>query len=333
MTKIDKTDLKLLQELESNARQPLSKIAKKLRTSQQVISYRINSLIERKIIGGFYTIIDLAKIGYTSYRTMIRLSNFDKTKHEQIKKFLIKHPNVLWFVDCGGRWDIIVNFMAKNIIQYSNLIKELKSKFPKQIQNYEILTTVEAIYFGRNYFTSKKRLPENLPSFGKESKIINLDETNLKILDLISENARRSSVEITDKLKISPNTILLRIKDLEKQKIIQGFKPLIHLEKTRYFAYKALIKFQNIIEQKEKDLINHLKQNNSIVGIIKLVGSWDFEIEFEVENQEEMLDITRKIRDKFKDITKNFEVIPLFHEYKYNFFPKDLLDNSSPTNL
>ena len=333
MTKIDKTDLKLLQELESNARQPLSKIAKKLRTSQQVISYRINSLIERKIIGGFYTIIDLAKIGYTSYRTMIRLSNFDKTKHEQIKKFLIKHPNVLWFVDCGGRWDIIVNFMAKNIIQYSNLIKELKSKFPKQIQNYEILTTVEAIYFGRNYFTSKKRLPENLPSFGKESKIINLDETNLKILDLISENARRSSVEITDKLKISPNTILLRIKELEKQKIIQGFKPLIHLEKTRYFAYKALIKFQNITEQKEKDLINHLKQNNSIVGIIKLVGSWDFEIEFEVENQEEMLDITRKIRDKFKDITKNFEVIPLFHEYKYNFFPKDLLDNSSPTNL
>ena len=333
MTKIDKTDLKLLQELESNARQPLSKIAKKLRTSQQVISYRINSLIERKIIGGFYTIIDLAKIGYTSYRTMIRLSNFDKTKHEQIKKFLIKHPNVLWFVDCGGRWDIIVNFMAKNIIQYSNLIKELKSKFPKQIQNYEILTTVEAIYFGRNYFTSKKRLPENLPSFGKESKIINLDETNLKILDLISENARRSSVEIADKLKISPNTILLKIKDLEKQRIIQGFKPLIHLEEIPYFAYKALIKFQNITEQKEKDLINHLKQNNSIVGIIKLVGSWDFEIEFEVKNQEEMLIITRKIRDKFKDITKNFEVIPLFHEYKYNFFPKDLLDNSSPTNL
>ena len=56
-----------------------------------------------------------------------------------------------------------------------------------------------------------------------------------------------------------------------------------------------------------------------------MIGLWDLEIEFETGTREEMLKISRWIRTSFKDIIKEFEVIPLFHEYKYNFFPGNLL--------
>lgn len=325
MSKLDKTDLKLLSELEQNSEQTLSQIAKKLKTSQQVVSYRMKSLEERKIVGGFYTIIDIAKLGYTNYRTMFRLSNLTEGKHKEIINFLMKHPNVLWLVECGGRWDLIINFTAKNIIHYNNILREFANKFPKQIQNYDVLTTVEVIYLGRNYFAEKTRTENKHPSFGGKWETISTDKINLQILNLISENARINSVEIADKIKISPNTVLLRIKEMKKQGLIQGFKPLIHLENTFYSGYKALIKFQNMTELKENEILNYLKPNANIVGMIKLVGLWDFEIEFEVENKEQMLEITRNFRDKFKDVIKDFEVIPLFHEYRYNFFPGDLL--------
>ena len=325
MTKLDKTDLKLLSELEHDSEQTLSQIAKKLKTSQQVVSYRLKSLEERKIIGGFYTIIDIAKLGYTNYRTMIRLSNITEEKHKEIINFLMKHKNVLWLVEAGGKWDLIVNFTAKNIIHYNGMLKEFANRFPKQIQNYDVLTTLEVIYFGRTYFTKEARTETKFSGFGDKWEAISTDKTNLMILNLISENARINSVEIADKLKISPNTVLLRIKEMKKQGIIQGFKPLIHLENTNYSSYKALIKFQNLTEQKQKEIVNHIKSNANIVGAIKLVGLWDFEIEFEVENKEQMLKITRDFRDKFKEIIKEFEVISLFHEYKYNFFPGDLL--------
>src|SRR3989344_5405969 len=291
---MDKLDLKLISELENNARQTLSQIAKKIKTSQQVISYRIKSLEERKIITEYYTIINFTNLNYTSYRTMIRLSNINKEKHKEIIDYLIKCDNVLWLVECGGRWDLIVNFIAKNIIQYNNIIK-------------------------------KEREVKHLPSFGGEHKVIDIDKTNLQILNLISENARMSSVEISQKLKISPNTIILRIKEMKKLGIIQSFKPLIHLENTSYHGYKALVKFQNITETKEIEIINYLKSEVNIVGIIKLIGLWDFEIEFEVKSKEEMLELTRSFRDRFKKVIKDFEVVPLFHEYKYNFFPRDLL--------
>jgi len=325
MDKIDNFDLKLLQELENDARQSLSEIAKKLRSSEQVISYRIKSLEKKGVIGGYYTILDLTKLGYTSYRTLIRLTNINEEKHREIINFLLKHPNVLWLVDCGGRWDLLINFTSKNIIQYESILNNLRKRFPAQIQNYDILTIIQAVYFGRDYLNNNARDKTHYPSFGKENyDTANLDEIDLEILNFLSETAKISSVEIADKLKVSPNTVILRIKDLVKRQIIQGFKPLLHLENIGYSGYKALVKFQNITEEKENAIVSYLKANIQVVGMIKLVGLWDFEFEFEVKDKEQMLKITRDFRDKFSVIIKDFEVIPLFKEYKYNFFPKDL---------
>ena len=307
---LENFDLKLIEELENDSRQTLSKIAKKLRTSQQVVSYRIDSLFKKNILGGFYTIINFSLLGYTNYRTMMRLTNITKQKHQQIISYLMKHSNVLWIVDCGGRWDLIINFIAKNILQYDQFIKELKKRFPKQIQNYNVLTTVEISYFGRHYFTKNIREKNSPLYFGREIKLIETDKTDLKILSLLSENARMNSVQVAEKLKISPNTILLRIKDMKNKNLIQGFKPLLHLENTAYSAYKALIKFHNITDKREKDIFDYLRTKINVIGIIKIIGEWDFEVEFEVNSQQTMLDFMREFRDRFKDVINEFEVIP-----------------------
>ena len=329
MSRLDKIDLKLLTILEENARQTLSQIAKKLKTSQQVVSYRLKSLEKRGIMGGYYTIINLTKSGYTNYRIMLRLSNINEEKHKEIISYLLEHPNVLWLVDCGGRWDLLVNFTARNVIHFNKILQNLKNKFPEQIQNYDILTTIEVTYFGRDYFTKRTREIKHLPYFGREEEINIPDKTNLQILNLILENARMNSVKISQKIKVSPNTVILRLKEMKKSGLIQGFKPLIHLESTSFSGYKALVKFQNITEQKEREIQNYLKININVVGTIKLIGLWDFEIEFETETKEEMLELTRAFRDHFKEVIKEFEVIPLFHEYKYNFFPRDLLESAA----
>jgi len=321
MQKLSKIDLDILYELEKNARQSSSEIAKKLNTSQQVISYRINSLRRKGVIGGFYTVVNFAALGYTSYRTMIRLSNINEHKYKKIIEYLKNNSNVLWLVECGGRWDIIVNFLANNIIHYNKILTDFKNSFPKQIQNYDILTTLNIIDFGRDYFTKKTREIKQISYFIKEHKFIKIDKIDKAILKSLSENARMGSAEIAKNIGVTANTVVLRIRKMKNSGIIQGFKPLIYLENTPYSSYKALIKLQNMTEVVEKQIINHLRTNANVVGIIKLIGAWDFEIEFEVETRAQMLQLTRSIRDKFGYVIKEFELIPLFHEYKYNFFP------------
>ena len=325
--KLTQSDLILLAELEDNARKPLSKLAKILRISQQLLSYRLQSLQKRNILAGYYTQINFTMFGYTRYRTMIRLSNYSNKKIVEMVAYLKEHPNVQWFVECGGRWDYLVNFMAKNIIQFSNFLKDFRCTFPKQIRNVDVLTAVEVIELGRAYFIKSHRDVADLSYFGRDFEAQKIDNFDFKILDLISENARMTSAQISEKLGVSPNTVSLRIKNMVKKDVIRGFKPQIHLENTPYSTYKALIKFQNYTEEREVDIINFVKTDVNVVAIIKLIGQWDFEVEFEVDSREAMLNLTRTFRDEFKDVIKEFDVIPLYHEYKYNFFPRDLMNS------
>src|SRR3989344_187087 len=183
-------DKKILYELDQNSRQSLSQIAKKTKLSQQVISYRLNLLQKKMIITNFFTVINFTNLGYTSYRIMPRLSNTTKERYNEIIEFFMNHPNVLWLNSCGGKYDFIINIMAKNIIHFNDIFKKIKEKFPEQIQNYDILTHLEMSYFGRDYLSKKTREIKSVPYFGREFKLIKLDEIDLKILNILSENAR-----------------------------------------------------------------------------------------------------------------------------------------------
>ena len=324
MVKLSKFDYKLLFEIDKNARQSFSTIAKKLKTSQQVVSYRTKSLEKRNVLDGYFAIINFSRLGYTNYRIMIRFSNMNEKSRESILHYLKDHKNVLWLVECSGKWDMIVNFMARNVFELNKDMNQLRSVFPEQIQNYDILTMVEVVWFGRDYFFRKQRDIKKNISLGNDFEPINIDKKDCMILSILSERARASVLEISQKTNISTKIVIKRIKQMQEKNLIQGFKPLIHLEHTPFTIYKALIKFQNSTEKKDKEIFNYLIPNPHVVGQLKFIGLWDFEVEFEVENKEQMLDFTHKFRDRFKDVIKEFETIQLNKEYKYNFFPRDL---------
>jgi len=320
------TDLIILSELEDDARQPLSKLAKKLRISQQQLSYRLQVLKRRGILGGYYAQINFPMFGYTKYRTLVNISNYTQPKEKEILSFLMQHPNVQWIVECGGKWDFLINFVAKNVIQYDSFLCHFKSAFPRQILNFDIIIVMEFIELGRAYFTKSHRDVKELSVFGRDYELVKTDKLDLQILGSISEQARITSSELAAKLGPSPSVISSRIKKLVEKRIIRGFKPLVHVDNMGYQGYKLPIKFQNCSDGKQEEIIEYLKTDVRVVAIVKLIGMWDLEIEFEVDSRPSMLEFTRKLRDKFKDIIKEFELIPLYHEHRYNYFPGDLND-------
>jgi Lrp/AsnC family leucine-responsive transcriptional regulator len=184
---------------------------------------------------------------------------------------------------------------------------------------------VEIMDFSRDYLSAKRRDPRERAWYGDVFEVSGVDLLDMKILDLISRDARMSSIKIARRLEVSPNTVLKRIEAMKEKNLIIGFKPLVNLDNTPFAAYKALVKYQNITERAEKEIIDFLKADPHVLAIIRLIGLWDFEFEFEVDSLQMMRSITNRFRDRFKDVIKEFEILPLYHEYKYNFFPGDLL--------
>ncbi|HDM75931.1 MAG TPA: Lrp/AsnC family transcriptional regulator [Deltaproteobacteria bacterium] len=63
---------------------------------------------------------------------------------------------------------------------------------------------------------------------------MNPDETDVKILKILTSDARLSSRQIAEQCKISVGTVLTRIKRMEKGGIIKGYAALLDHEKLGY---------------------------------------------------------------------------------------------------
>ena len=73
--KLDLKDKKILEQLDLNSRQSNSQIAKKVGLSKDAIGYRIKNLEKNQIILGHYSLLNIARLGYITYKLMFTFQN------------------------------------------------------------------------------------------------------------------------------------------------------------------------------------------------------------------------------------------------------------------
>ncbi len=319
---LDLKDRKLLYHLDQNSRQPLSELARKVGLSKEVVYYRINNLVKKGIIKKFYTIIDISKLGFVQYKNYVQFQNLTKEKEEEILTYLTKKSQVFWVATNSGRWDLMIGSFARNTIDFNdNILEPFLDKYSEFILNKETTTTKHNIQQNRRWVYEKgDKIISSV--VGGEPNDLKLDKTDVAILEILENNARMPVTEIARKIKTTATIVNYRIKKLLKQGVIQSFRIALDLEKLNYEFCKAFIYLKNINKEKLKRLINYCKENKNILNIVTLVGSWDVEIEFEVENFGKFHGLMKEIREVFADIIKNYESVIISKEPRVDFMPE-----------
>jgi len=322
---LDMRDKKILAELDLNARKPVSEIAKNIRMSKQAVEYRINRLLERGIIKNFYTIINIQKLGCNIYRIGLKFQNISLEKENEIIENLKKHKSVGGIFILNGEWDLALSVYAKDIVKFEKTMKDLLYKYSNFITEKSVSIVTELYYFGDRYVYEKNReraLKESeYISVGGEMKEEKIDEQDIKILKMLSLNARVSLVEISDKLNVSPKTINYRIKNMIQKGIMGGFKTNIDSSVLGYEHYKIFLYLQNISDKREKDLFGYIRDHLNIIYYTKAVGIADLEFEMKAKNIMEFYESMNSLRQKFPDIIKGYEQIIIMKEQLINSLP------------
>ncbi len=319
MHKIDLKDKKILYQLDLNCRQSFQKIGKKVRLSKESVFYRIKKLEEQGIIESYSTLLDIGKLGYTSFRIFLKFQNTTSSKEEEIINYLKKEKIVGWFVTIEGNWNVNLWLMSKNVEDFDSFWIKFKEKYINYIAKQKLAVFTNITYFSKSYLINKFNKDKcRFVSPPKQGKI---DKINLEILKLLASNARLPTVDIAQKLKISAKTVAHRIKDLEKKKIIVGFKPLLNLNKLGYSYYKAHFKLHNLTKEKEKEVRYFIFQQPNIVYDNIAIGGSDLEIDIQIENKEKLRELIKEIKDKFSLIIQDSEILHYLKEYKYVTFP------------
>ncbi|MBI4980771.1 Lrp/AsnC family transcriptional regulator [Candidatus Woesearchaeota archaeon] len=317
--KLDLKDKKILYELDLNSRATLNEIAKKVKLSKQVVDYRLKNLLKNKIIKQFYTVINFSKLGYTQYKLYLKFQNVNLEKEKEIIDCWMNSKNSVWVASCRGRWDLVISVLAKDINDLGEILSNFINKYGIFIMGKDVLITQISPVFTKAYLTENKEKKKF--TYGGEIEHYALDNIDEKILRILSINARITILEMMDKLGLTRDVISYRMKKLTKDNIISQYRILINLDKINHKLYKIILRLHSVTPEKETQLITYVASHPRGAQYLKLVGSWDVELEFEVKEEEQLHEILLELRNKFSEIIRDYETLLIPQEHKLNYYP------------
>lgn len=143
---IDSIDKKILLHLGKDCTIPSWKIAEKCNISEVAIRKRIKKLVNKKIILGFRTMVDLTKLGYEPNFLFIKTNSHNKKYEEDLINFFHKNKTITYATKLIGRQDYVITVLSKSTLELNNFIKKLKNKFKETIISVESYPLFEMIY-------------------------------------------------------------------------------------------------------------------------------------------------------------------------------------------
>jgi len=131
-----------------------------------------------------------------------------------------------------------------------------------------------------------------------------LDKIDIKILDVLRNNARAPLTEIAKKCRISKQTALYRIKKLVKDKIIKGFHAYIDFKRLGYDTYYVFIQTRYI--EDEQEFIKDLSKIKGCIIIMKSITQYSYNLKIITKDVYKMMVELQQFFIKKKTVTSHF---------------------------
>lgn len=310
---MDKVDLRLLQELDKDPRITTSKLAKKLRVSQQVANYRLNRLIEDKVIIKFGTIINLKNLKQEHYRVFFKFHP-SKFRDKEIFEWLKAKRGIYWASRIGGKYDLLIVLFVENFDEFDRFIDELNKRFPGLVKDYTSCYALDHAFYKHKYMSRDF----STITYASHDPVKDIDELDYYILSRIKDNCRLSALELSKGKDVSYKTIINRIKSMEKRGIILGYRLFLkEMDKKRFVL---LFSFKDYSKDSEKRLRSFLAQHDEVTQTLRLFGVFNLFAHVRTDDNEKLQKLIIELRDKF-EIIKDYEIIPVFEDISINLMP------------
>ncbi len=307
---LDIKDRKILCELDLQARQPLSHIAKKVGLSREVVQYRIKQLERQGIIEGYYLALDTAKLGYMYCRIFLKSHQVNEKTEQELLTFCQQTSKVIWVTLGEGKWDFSIVYLAKTIHDFEQFYDQLNIKFNRYFQNPYVSIAFKIYHFKHKmvYPIKETKKVTDQAILGEE-KAVKTDDMDTKIITYLASNARATLLEIAKNCDTTPKLVQYRIQRLEKEHIIIGYRTKLNVRLLGYDYYKIFLSLQNMTNEIEQKLYTHLRLHPNVIFITKPMGTYNLEFEVLVTNSNELHEIIRDLRCQFTTNIIDYETI------------------------
>jgi len=127
----------------------------------------------------------------------------------------------------------------------------------------------------------------------QEESIMELTETDVKILKGLIEDARFSSRQIAKNVGVSVGTVLSRIKKMEDEGLIKGYSVILDHEKLGFQL--TVVTEITVSKGKLVETENEIAKISNVCGVYDVTGSTDAIIVAKFKNREDLSNFTKKL--------------------------------------
>ncbi|MBW2965332.1 Lrp/AsnC family transcriptional regulator [Candidatus Woesearchaeota archaeon] len=316
--KLDKLDMKIIDVLSHDPRLPFSSIAKKVRSSKEVVNYRVKRLTDKGIIKGFITSFNF---GHWPYKVLLQFEKIGSEEEKALIAYLETHPNTYWVTPCSGYWDMAFAIMAKDPAHFETVLREIIKKTGKHYHDYKFAVTLSTRTFGHKYITGKTEAEKK---HDRRETPPALDEKDRKIARMLLSNARVKLSDISNETGTPIDTVKYRIKRMTDNGTIKYFRMLLDTSSIGYQRYSIFMRCVNLSEKTLPKFEEFARQHANIAFYARCVGGWDIEYTAYLQNNDELRTLMLEIKKEFGDSIKKIESVNLFRTKNYSYMPEEI---------
>lgn len=317
---LDKLDRRILFELDTDSRQSVSDLARRLRQGRDRIGYRVDQLIDRGIIQGFSASINIYRLGYTIFKSYLRLEN-NRERVQELISHLRSHPRVYWHALCDGGWDLMIAVFARNAREFHLIHSEIITRFNDIVLNFSMYTLVEVRMYRKGFLLGKSSRPFVI---GGEPGTELIDQVDYKIMKILSDDSRQGLSAIAEQIDSTAAVVKYRIQQLEKRGVITGYSTEVDLAALDMMFFKAQLFLRNYTSTLRAEFRAYCEENPYVNCYIEQLGDATLEIELFVHDYEHFNDIIEEMRGAFSKLVRNFQTV-LIRKTNFNWVPRDLI--------
>lgn len=324
---IDNIDKKILYRLYKNARSPMSSVAKDTRLTREVVSYRIKKMEDEGVIKGYPAKINQAFFCEGVGNVILKIIRSDAKRFKEILNFLQNYKAIHWMAELSGNADIVFTFMYRNTEDLGNTISDIISFIGPNLKEHQLSLYITEYKFERKDILNpsiKTGIPEPIVSF-QGKKEVKLDKNDVIILKELSKNCKIKNIELAKKTSLSEDMVRLRIKKLEKEKIIFGYGVVVDVAKLGFESYLIELQIEQMTKETLSKLQYYVHSNPYIIYCTRTIGKNNIIISIHAKNTAHFNEILLDIRNHFGPLITDYDFQQVLHELKELYVPEEYI--------
>jgi Lrp/AsnC family transcriptional regulator, leucine-responsive regulatory protein len=309
-------DKAILAELALDARQCLTGLARKVRLSKQVVSYRIKQLEKMGVIRGYHAIPDVYRLGKAHFRVFVKYHQLDRDTEAAMVKQLVQCPEISWLTLLDGDFDLEFVIWSDHIMEFEKTYDEILSRFGRYFQEkyFSIGTRVE--YLPLRFLNPGAGVGQALVFGGDYDRRL-LEDQDKRILYEANHNGRISLAQLSKILGTSVPAAKNRLQGLLDSRVIIGFGLKIDHKLLGLTYRKVLLQLNAPAPERIDRIVAHLRRQQSVIFLVKTIGAYDFEFELLTESNEDFYHFMKSFRSQFAADIKFHSSVIVHDELKY----------------